>query len=62
MILVDPLKALRVLHSHEEFLSQVLEWLVGGQIQTVKTEGWLRKHDMSGIQYVQKLDKVTSLS
>ena len=35
--LVDPLEALRVLHSHEEFLSQVLEGVVGGQIQAVET-------------------------
>lgn len=35
--LVDPLEPLRVLHGHEEFLSQVFEWLVSGQIQTVET-------------------------
>lgn len=37
--LVDPLEALRVLHSHEEFLSQVLEGVVSGQVQAVETGG-----------------------
>lgn len=36
-ILVDSLEALRVLHSHEEFLSQVLKGFVSGQIQAVET-------------------------
>lgn len=36
-VLVDPLEALRVLHRHEEFLSQVFEWLVSRQVQAVKT-------------------------
>lgn len=35
--LVDPLEPLRVLHGHEEFLSQVFEWFVSRQIQAVKT-------------------------
>lgn len=38
-ILVDSLEALRVLHSHEEFLSQVLKGFVSGQIQAVETRG-----------------------
>lgn len=37
--LVDPLEALRVLHSHEEFLSQVLEGVVSWQVQAVETGG-----------------------
>lgn len=37
LVLVDPLEALSVLYSHEEFLSQVLEWFVAGQIQAVET-------------------------
>lgn len=36
-VLVDPLKALRVLHGHEELLSQVLKRVVGWQIQAVET-------------------------
>lgn len=36
-ILVDPLEALRVLHSHEEFLSQVFKRFVSRQIQAVET-------------------------
>lgn len=34
--LVDALEALRVLHSHEEFLSQVLKGFVSGKIQAVE--------------------------
>lgn len=36
--LVDSLETLSVLHRHEEFLSQVLEGFVAGQIQAVKTD------------------------
>lgn len=36
-VLVDPLEALRILHRHEEFLSQVFKRLVSRQIQAVKT-------------------------
>lgn len=36
--LVDSLEALCVFHRHEELLSQVVEGLVGWQIQTVETE------------------------
>lgn len=39
LFLVDPLEALCVLHSHEEFLSQVLEGVVSGQVQAVETGG-----------------------
>lgn len=44
-VLVDPLEALRVLHSHEEFLSQVLKWFVSGQVQAVETEDKKKKFD-----------------
>jgi len=37
--LVHALEALRVLHSHEEFLSQVLKGFVSGKIQAVETGG-----------------------
>lgn len=36
-VLVNPLEALRVFHRHEELLSKVFKWLVGRQIQAVKT-------------------------
>lgn len=36
-VLVNPLEALRVLHSQEEFLPQVLERFIGGKVQAVET-------------------------
>lgn len=51
--LVDSLKALSVLHRHEEFLSQVLEGFITGQIQAVKTE---KKKKKKGEAKLEKQD------